>query len=246
MWMYGKCFFCNDFDVEPCHYEGKDVAACHKCAEKEEKAFEDRKLEDPIFARYEDCLYESGFRCGGEGYMECLEVLEDVGSHRKDPSAPLCINYKNFTLENCCSRCKIKKKLEDEYKNLLIKEKHSSEEIARSIMIGDNSAKTTFLEWIKLRNHTKLASVIFALQILTSRERNNNVGETAWEALDFLTTNETQSKDDASLIGRLFTLLTLNQPEFLSGAARKIFPQTRDSVILLETTLSLRSAFAIL
>lgn len=126
-----------------------------------------------------------------------------------------------------------------------------SEKLARNLMAGDEIAKTIFLEWIKLQDQTKLAPVLFILRILTFRqiqeagkemkpEGNEHVGKMAWEGLDILTSLD---KPNALLIAGLFALLTLNQPASLSGAARKIFPETQAALILLGTALDLRSAY---
>lgn len=148
--LVGECFFCHiKSKLEPCHYDGKDVAVCSSCADREEVAFDYRlnkyppfeigagtgtgflrvfdleglnssDLWHPIFVRYEDCLYSSGYHCGGEGYEECLQVLDDAISWRANKEAGkenFLINkaYINYTFKNCCTRCKIKVHLENEY-----------------------------------------------------------------------------------------------------------------------------------
>lgn len=85
--MCARCHFCKGYgDLEPCHYDGKDIAACYDCAEREERAFDVRLSKDPnriasekyvftidaedlsdpatwypIFVRYGYCLYLSGY-----------------------------------------------------------------------------------------------------------------------------------------------------------------------------------------
>ena len=117
------------------------------------------------------------------------------------------------------------------------------ERLARGVIAGDLAIITQVREMI---NQDKSGGVLFALRLIWKIDlrdndgkpkRNTHVADLVWNSLK----EDGLDQKNPHLVSDLLVLLALHQPEFLSGAARKIFPETRNAQILFDTTVTFQN-----